>query len=165
MTKGGYWNCLSSRAPKPSRATGFELTIQRASFNTSRTCEEIPCACTPEIFQKWPPRHRTLGICWTVLMVGWSNVTPNQNNKWCFDELMLPRWFTDVCTPLRWKPIGKISLGITWLKKLEQFKITHLGIYEPPGIILAYNSGIFDNFFPGGTVPLTAEHEQCLNSH
>ena len=57
---------------------------------------------------------------------------------------------------------------LSWVspfKKMEQFKIIHIGIYGPPDNILGCNSGIFDDFFQVEAVPITAEHQQYLNSH
>ena len=59
MKKGEDWNCLSSRAPSPSRASGFEMAIERVSFCASRTCTNS-MSVYPSDFQKWRPRHRTL---------------------------------------------------------------------------------------------------------
>ena len=84
MKKGEYWNYLSSRAPSPSRTPGFEMAIERPSFCSNFA--KIQYAFTLAIFQKRRPRHRTL---LNRPIVRWNNVTPNQNNKWCHDELML----------------------------------------------------------------------------
>ena len=88
MKKGEYWNCLSSRAPSPSRAPGvFEMTIERASFCSSRTCKNLMRVYSGDF-------SRNDGLATERYLLNrpiarWNNVTPNQNNKWCHEELML----------------------------------------------------------------------------
>ena len=87
MKKGEYWNCLSSRAPSPSRAPGFEMVIERVSFCASRTCTNS-ISVYPSDFPEMPASTQN-AICWTSHIVRWNKVTPNQNSKWCQDKLML----------------------------------------------------------------------------
>ena len=58
--KTGIETVCPTEPSSPSRATGFEMTIERASFNSKLNSRKISCTCTPAIFRKWPPRHRTL---------------------------------------------------------------------------------------------------------
>ena len=101
----------SPQAPAEPQVLRCQLTIERASFNSIRSCEEIPSMHTyPSDFPEMTASTQSV-ICWTAQMVGWNKVTLNQTNKWCFDELMLLWYFANVCTSLRSKRIGKISPG------------------------------------------------------
>ena len=86
--KGEYWNCLSSRAPSPSRAPGLEMEIERAAFFCSnRTCKNSMRVYSSD----FPEMTASIqnDICWAAHNVRWNKVARNQNNEWWHDELML----------------------------------------------------------------------------
>ena len=52
MKTGEYWNCLSSRAPSPSRAPRFGDGDWESFFSVQTELAKIQCAVTLAIFQK-----------------------------------------------------------------------------------------------------------------
>ena len=76
------------QSPKPQQSPRcFEMTIERASFCSSRTCKN-----SMRVYSGDFSRNDGLATERYLLnrpIARWNNVTPNQNNKWCHDELML----------------------------------------------------------------------------
>ena len=117
MKKGDYWNCLSSRAPSPSRASYLEMEIERAFFcsnGTFKNSMRVSSSDFPEMTASIQS-----DICWTAHIVRWNKVARNQNNR------MMP-WRTNVaviicqCVYSTW--VKTDWKNIAWLKNGSSLK-------------------------------------------